>query len=228
MSDQPEMEQSSPLDALGILAKQHVELAPGIEHHELYTRGGLLSLLWYKAQTGNESAVVMGGGAMGGLLGGGGLYHDLGQTLAAIGIPAVSIAWRQPNNLDACTHDMLASMQLMAQTGPTRFVTIGHSFGGAIAIRAAVAVPSAMVPGVITLATQSAGCEPAAQLGGRKLLLFHGDSDSILPPMASEMVRMLAETGELVILPGADHLLANEGDQIIERLTSWIPEVLGS
>lgn len=218
---------SSPLDDLGILAQQQVELAPGLEHHELYTNGGLLALHWY-ACDGVEPAVVMGGGAMGGMLGGGGLYHELGTRLADNGIAAASIGWRMPNHLDVCTHDMLATMQLMAQRGARRFVSIGHSFGGAIAIRAAASLPTPMAPGVVTLATQSAGCEPAESLSDRELLFFHGDTDRILPHFSSEMVRMLAGTGELVILPGEDHLLAGAKGEIIERLMTWIPEVLAS
>lgn len=216
----------SPLDDLGLLARQQVEIAEGIEHHELYTAEGLLSMLWYPAD-GCETAVVMGGGAMGGLLGGAGLYHELGTQLAANDIAASSVGWRRPNDLDACTHDMLAVMQLMASRGARRFVTIGHSFGGAIAIRAAASVPATLVPGVVTLATQSAGCEPAETLSDRDLLFFHGDKDRILPHFSSEMVQMLAGTGELIILPGEDHLLGGAKTIIADRLLDWIPAVLG-
>lgn len=200
---------------------------PGLEHHELYTSAGLLALHWYACDEA-EPAVVMGGGAMGGMLGGAGLYHDLGTRLAANGIAAASVGWRVPNHLDMCTHDLLATMQLMARRGARRFVTIGHSFGGAIAIRAAASLPTAMSPGVVTLATQSAGCEPAETLADRELLFFHGDNDQILPHFASEMVRMLAGTGELVILPGEDHLLSGAKEQIIDRLMTWLPEVLAA
>lgn len=216
---------STPVDELRILAEQRVELAPNVNLHELYTEQGLLSLLWFDAD-GSEPAVVMGGGAMGGLLGGAGLYHHLGLALAARNIASVSIGWRQPNHLDACTHDMLAAMQLMARRGARRFVTIGHSFGGAIAIRAAASVHAEVVPGVVTLATQSGGAELAESLSDRRLLLFHGDRDRILPHMSSEMVRMLAGTGELVILAGEDHLLSGARQQIADRLVDWIPETL--
>lgn len=221
---------SSPIEDLQILAQQHVEFpgpsdGPAIEHHEMYTMSGLLSMLWYPAD-GVEGAVVMGGGAMGGLLGGGGLYHQLGRELSARGIAAASVGWRRPNDLGACTHDMLAAMQFMARRGARRFVTIGHSFGGAIAIRAAASMHAEVVPGVVTLATQSGGCEPAESLGDREILYFHGDADRILPSMASEMVRMLAGTGELVILPGEDHLLAGARDHIVDRLLTWIPTTL--
>jgi len=226
-ADSPEVPDDTPVDGLGILAEQFVEIAPGVELHELYTPAGLLSMLWYPAASA-EPAVVMGGGALGGLLGAAGLYHQLGQALAARGFAAASVGWRQPNHLDACTHDMLAAMQLMARRGARRFVTVGHSFGGAIAVRAAAAVPPTLVPGIVTLATQSGGCEPAESLSDRELLLFHGDDDTILPMMASEMVRMLAGTGELVVLPGEGHLLGNSTELIIDRLLEWIPAVLAT
>jgi pimeloyl-ACP methyl ester carboxylesterase len=103
---------------------------------------------------------------------------------------------------------------------------MGHSFGGAVAVRVGVGL-SAMVAGVVTFATQSAGCELAAGLEGKPLLMFHGERDEILPIEASEMVRMIAGHGELVRLPGDGHLLAKSGDIMWERLEEWLPTVLG-
>ena len=105
-------------------------------------------------------------------------------------------------------------------------VVMGHSFGGAVAIRAAV-VMTASVAGVVTFATQSAGCEVAGALGGRPLLLFHGDRDEILPSEASLMVQAIAGHGDVEMLPGDGHLLAKSDDVIAERLQAWLPEVLG-
>jgi pimeloyl-ACP methyl ester carboxylesterase len=81
------------------------------------------------------------------------------------------------------------------------------------------------VVGVVTLATQSAGCEVADQLAGRPVLCLHGDADELLPPMCSELVAGLAG-GELVILPGTGHLLSQAGDELRERLLGWLPAVL--
>jgi pimeloyl-ACP methyl ester carboxylesterase len=90
-------------------------------------------------------------------------------------------------------------------------------------IRAAVALRARTV-GVVTLATQSAGCEVASALGRIPLLLFHGDVDELLPPTSSEMVQAIAGAGELVLLEGAGHLLTQAGDELRRRLASWIPE----
>ena len=101
----------------------------------------------------------------------------------------------------------------------------GVTFGGAVAVRVGVALPQ-FVAGVVTFATQSAGCEMAGSLAGRPLLLFHGDRDEILPLDASAIVRDMAGSGELVVLPGDGHLLAKSGDILRERLLDWLPEVL--
>jgi len=215
----------SPLDQLEAVARQEIEIGPGLTHMEVFTMRGLLTVLWH-GPLDAASVVLAGGGAMGGLLGpADGLYHDLGMALRDQGIGLMRVGWRRPNDMDLCRLDMLAVADLAARRGAERFVTVGHSFGGAIAIQAAVAM-GAWAAGVVTLATQSAGCESAGELGDVPLLLFHGDRDELLPPMASEMVRTLAGQGELVLLPGAGHLLSEAGDLLRERLASWIPEQL--
>ena len=73
------------------------------------------------------------------------------------------------------------------------------------------------------LSTQSAGCENGDQLGDTPLLLLHGTNDQILPMQASQMVQMIAG-GELVALDGAGHLLEEAGDELRDRLGTWIPE----
>jgi predicted esterase len=215
-----------PLAQLRVLAMQEVELAPGLRHLELYTMGGLLTVLWH-GDPSAPFAVLACGGAMGGVLGpADGLYHDLGRFLAADGIGMLRIGYRRPNDLDACVHDLAAASELACRQGAGRFVAMGHSFGGAVVVRLAVSVPE-LVAGVVTLATQSAGCESAHRLAC-PLLLFHGDHDELLPAAASEMVRMLAGRGELVILPGSGHLLREAGSELRARLRMWIPETLAS
>jgi pimeloyl-ACP methyl ester carboxylesterase len=216
----------SPLEQLGLMAMQAAQVDDGLDHLELYTTGGLLTLLWHGPAEAEEVVVCV-GGAMGGLLGPAeAMYHRLGRALAAGGYGVLRVGYRKPNDLDRCVHDTLAVLELAARHGARRFVTIGHSFGGAVAVQAAAHLDAATVPGVVTLATQSAGCEVAQQLGDRSLLLFHGTDDRILPPDASEMVRFMAGTGELVLVPGADHLFRPGWEQVLERLIEHLPAVL--
>jgi pimeloyl-ACP methyl ester carboxylesterase len=208
------------------LAVQEVEVAPGLRHLELYTMGGLLTVLWHGDPSAG-AAVLTCGGAMGSVLGpADGLYHDLGVALADLGIGTLRVGYRRPNDLAAWVHDLAAVADLASRQGARRFVAIGHSFGGAVAVQLAIALP-AMIAGVVTLATQSAGCEQADRLTC-PLLLFHGDRDELLPPATSEMVRMLAGRGELVVLPGSGHLLSEGASELRDRLRVWLPETLAA
>jgi len=212
---------------LEALARQEVVVSPTFRHLEVFTLRGLLTVLWH-GDPDAEAAVVLGGGAMGGLLGpADGLYHWLGEELAAAGsgIGVLRVGWRRPNDLDLCTLDLLAAADLAPRAGAVRFVTGGHSFGGAIAVRAGAAM-SDWTRGVVTFATQSAGCEGAGELTA-PLLAFHGDRDELLPLQASEVVAQLSGgEAEVVVCPGAGHLLSEAGDELRARVPGWVRDRL--
>lgn len=211
-----------PLDLVGVLDLSEVEPGHGSRHTEILTRAGKLGLLWDGDPGDDGRVLVTCAGAFGGFLGpAGGLYFDLARTLAAAGVTTVRVEYRQPNNLPACVLDVAVAVDLAERCGGTRFVVVGHSFGGAVAIGAGAAMPEHVVA-VATLATQSAGCEPAAHLGGRPLLLVHGDADAVIPASSSAYVQRIAGHGELVVLPGAGHLLTEAGDELRVRLPRWI------
>ncbi len=220
----------TPLDALQVMASSDVMLTPSLRHVEMYTMRGLLTLLWHEPVEGVEvqpGALVLCGGAMGGLLGpGDALYHRLGEAWSQRGVPVLRVSYRKPNDIDLCSVDLAAAVQLaIGGAGADKVVLMGHSFGGAIAVRVAVGLDE-MVAGVVTFATQSAGCEVAGGLGDKPLLLFHGERDEILPIEASEMVQMIAGSGRLVRLPGDGHLLAKSDAVIWEHLEEWLPPLV--
>lgn len=226
----PSAQLGTPFEALGVLAQSDVQVTPRLMHVEMFTMRGLLTLLWHQPADGEparRAAVIACGGAMGGLLGPGeGLYHQLGILLAEAGVPMIRVGYRRPNDLDACCLDVAAAAQLACATGAEQVVVMGHSFGGAVAVRVGVIVPDA-VAGVVTFATQSAGCEIAGGLQGRPLLMFHGDRDEILPVQCSQTVRAIAGEGDLHVIPGDGHLLARSGPIILDELKRWLPTTLG-
>ena len=151
---------------------------------------------------------------MGGVMGPGeALYHVLGEDFSARGIPAMRLSYRKPNDMDSCCVDTAAAVQMMVGTGCERVILMGHSFGGAVAIRVAVGL-SMMVSGVVTFATQSAGCEIAGGLQGRPLLMFHGDRDENVPVQQTlamaESLKAHGKDVETLILPGATHYFTEQ------------------
>ncbi len=213
----------SPLQLLDALAADEVRVTPTLRHVEVYTMHGLLTLLWHGDEQA-ERVLLCSGGAMGGLLGpANALYHDLGERLwAEHGIGTIRVGYRKPNHLPRCVHDVAAAADLATRSGAQRFITMGHSFGGAVAIQAGMVLEQHCA-GVVTLSTQSAGCEMAAGLRA-PLLLFHGDRDEILPTETSFVVQALTGHGEVVVLEGNGHLLDKAAAELRARLLAWIPK----
>jgi pimeloyl-ACP methyl ester carboxylesterase len=215
-----------PLDLLEVLDHVEVDTGGDSRHAEILTRAGKLGLL-FDGPEDAERVLVMCGGALGGVLGpAGGLYYDLARTLAGQGVGSVRVDYRRPGDQNACVLDVAVAIDLAQRTGAGRFVVIGHSFGGAVAIGAGAALLE-LVGGVVCLAGQSAGCAPAADLGGTPLLLLHGENDEIIPVAAVDTIRLIAGHGEVVRFPGTGHLLHEVAEDLRRRLPPWVLGALG-
>src|SRR5882724_1608425 len=132
-------EPRSPLELLGALAVEEHEVSATLRHVEVYTMEGLLTLLWHGDPDAGLVLVTCGGG-MGSLLGpAGSLYAELGERLwTDHEIATVRVGYRAPNHLPRCVHDVAATADLASRRGARRFVVMGHSFGGAVAIQAGI------------------------------------------------------------------------------------------
>ena len=213
----------SPLEMLGALAKVDAELDETSRLVEIYTMEGLLQVWWF-GRPGATDVAIMGGGAMGGLTGPGrALYPTLGKRLAAEGRAGMIVGYRKPGDLSRCLLDVCATTDLALRNGAERFALLGHSFGGAVAVQGAGTFPG-HTAGVVTFATQSAGCEEAGRMGEVPLLLLHGERDSILGPENSMMVQALAGHGEVRTFPDTDHLMAEAADELEELVPAWLTD----
>lgn len=178
-----------------------------------------------------RGAVLCVGGFDGGFEGPAeGMYPDLAAELPAASVGVLRLDFRvktSPGPIDDGTFDVLSGIEWLAEQGISRVALIGHSYGGAIVVRAAAR--SSIVVGTCALSTQTMGIEPAEvrSLAPRPLLLIHGGADWRLPPKLSEWVYSLAGEGrELHILDGATHSLRQRREDLWVLLLDWIDRVL--
>ena len=83
------------------------------------------------------------------------LYPHLCVELKDSGIASFRVRFRDPHNLDQSVFDVIAVLSYLRSAGIRHIGIVGHSFGGAVAIRSASIATD--VKAVVTLATQSFG-----------------------------------------------------------------------
>ena len=109
--------------------------------------------------------------------------------------------------------------------GYPRVALVGHSFGGGVVISASRYTTHAR--GVAALASQTMGAEDAALLGGRPLLVVHGEADAVLPLVNAETIIDWAPgPKQLVTYPGAGHGLRECADELRALLEDWLTDLL--
>lgn len=168
-----------------------------------------------------DAAVVMVGGVGGGFdTPARNLYPRLAEDLASRGSGTLRVRFRDPRALDEAVADVRAAVRYLADQGVDRVGLVGHSFGGAVVIRAALEEPS--VVAVVTLATQSQGTDGVGEFR-RPLLVIHGDRDGVLSPRAShDVARRAGDRAELYILEGAGHDLVEYRDRVRHLVGTWL------
>ena len=183
------------------------------------TRGTIEGIL--HPVEGGTSAVICVGGALGGLEGpADSLYSRLSLLLSSAKVTVLRIEYRKPNEFEECVLDALAGCSFLKGIGATDLVLVGHSFGGAVVIKAGELHD--LVRGVASLSPQLYGTRQVENLK-RPLLLVHGMSDNVLSHEASEDIyRRALEPKRIVLFAEAGHSLIQAKDQIDELLGEWI------
>lgn len=186
----------------------------------------------YHAGSAGAGGVIWMGGTDGGFMGpADGIYETLAADLLPYGISSLRLSFRiltAPGILEEAVFDALEGIRYLQREGAGPIALVGHSFGGAVAITAAV-LANGGIAGVVTLATQSAGTQLAGRLAPTPLLLVHGSQDRRLPPECSRYVYRLArEPKKLVILEGARHSLRQRREELRALVRDWLLARLGS
>ena len=199
----------------------------GYERITLATARGEVECRLYRSPDARAAVIWVGG------VGGGfdtparGLYPRLAETLARAGIASLRVRFRHPTLLDEAVLDVVAGARELEARGIERLALVGHSFGGAVVVRAGALLAS--VRTVVTLATQSYGADGAGDLAPRSsLLLVHGEADVVLAPFSSVYVHGRARGRKrLVLYEGAGHGLDEVAEEVEALVREWILAELG-
>ena len=194
------------------------------------TPAGPTRAIWQRSKHPSRGSLICVGGFDGGFDGpANAIYADLGSALPERGIGVLRLDFRvkgSPGPVDEGTVDVLAGIDWLVGDGTERVILVGHSYGGAIVVRAGVRRKDS-VCGVAALSTQTAGVEEVAELAPTPLLLVHGVDDRRLPPRLSQFVYQEAgEPKSLYLLEGATHSLRQQRDKLWRILTDWIDSTL--
>ena len=191
------------------------------------SRGPLRALL--DQADGSTGAALFFSGARAGpheVLGpGDNVYETLAHALPAQGITTLRLFYRQAGQFDESVLDVLAGCSFLTGVGVQRIAVVGHSFGGAVAIKAGQLAPA--VKAVAALSSQTHGTRQV-NLMRKPLLLIHGTRDNVLHMAASEDIYARArEPKQLVLVDGAGHRLQEGAQQLFDELEPFLLAHLG-
>jgi pimeloyl-ACP methyl ester carboxylesterase len=141
------------------------------------------------------------------------------------GIDGLRVRYRHPTDLLESVFDTLAGIAFLRKEHRIKAIgLVGHSFGGAVVIQAAVQA-SDVVCTLVTLATQSYGAAHViSKLKHRtSALMIHGSDDKVLPAYCSEEVYQKAhDPKQIVLCEGAGHGLDEVSEEVYELVYDWL------
>lgn len=195
---------------------------------KLDTQRGEIVCRYYSSNTHNPASVAVvyvtgvGGGWGTPAIG---LYPRLCCSLARIGTDGLRVRYRHPTDLLESVFDTLAGIAFLREEHRIKaIVLVGHSFGGAVVIQAAVQA-SDIVSTLVTLATQSYGAAHVISKlkHGTSALMIHGSDDKVLPVYCSEEVYQKAhDPKQIVLCQGASHGLDEVSEEVYELVYDWL------
>lgn len=206
------------LSIKGVRAREGED--PGEVDLEIETTRGVISAHFTPVQ-GKTGVVVFIGGAGGGTRGPAqDMYVTLAAELALAGVSALRLEYRHAGEFEECVMDGLAACSFLKGIGAEHVVIVGHSFGGAVAVKVGELAP--LITAVCGLSSQRFGTFEVERLG-KPLLLIHGSKDEILDQQASrDIYERAREPKRLVILEGSGHGLVEHAAEVRSLVTGFV------
>ena len=153
---------------------------------------------------------------------GGGLYARLCEGLSPHGVAGLRLGYRRPGDFEHCVLDVLAALAFLDEQDVGPVALVGHGFGGAVVIHAALLSPAVVT--CVPLATTPYGADEAEYLAPRcSVLLAHGTRDDVVPADVSRHVFDVAsEPKHLLLIDGAGHDLQDPTGVLPRVLREWL------
>jgi len=176
---------------------------------------------------GKTGCVVFLGGAGGGVSGPANkVYERIAVELVEVGVSSLRVEYREPGEFEESVADALAGCSFLKGIGATEAVVVGHSFGGAVAIKTGELTE--LVKGVVAMSSQRFGTAEVNTLN-KPLLLIHGSKDEILDQAASQDIfERASDPKRLEILEGTGHGLLEKAEDVYGLLREFITSEVGS
>jgi len=154
-----------------------------------------------------------------------GVYRQLSEALAEeCGISSLRIRPRVVGEFTDGLLDTIAACSFLKGIGAETAVVVGHSYAGAVAVRAGTISP--FIRAVVAIAPQRYGTQGVEEMH-KPLLLIHGSEDEVLPPLASDDVFQRAnEPKEMVIVEGTGHSFRDQGPRLYQLIDDFVRKQL--
>lgn len=157
------------------------------------------------------------------------IIHILARTCNECGVPSVRFNYRGVGESEGAydegrgeTDDAMAIIEWCRERWPSSKLWLaGVSFGGGVALRAALRTP---VSRLIMVAPAAAREPPPARLPTCPWLIVQGDADDVIPAgMVIDWVNHLqGVTPELRILPGVGHYFHGRLNELRDVVREWL------
>ena len=199
---------------------------PGEIKVDLNTTRGVIET-FLRPVEGKTGCAIFVGGAAGGVDGPANrVYVRLAGELATKGVSSLRVRYRDAGEFEECVMDALAACSFLRGIGGDRAVIVGHSFGGAVAIKAGEL--GDLISAVVAMSSQRFGTQDVERLE-KPLLLIHGSNDDVLDRAASDDIFGRArEPKRLVILEGAGHGLREAAGDVFNILNDFVSREVGA